>query len=359
MTIKKIILNQVLGNINNSLFLKNSRDNASEPYFYLQAEFKKLGYEFCGVDTQDIDEAACVIFWDCASFGGTNLLNQSIRHLKQLRSKASTRNLISEVLTRKDLLKVLVLFEPPSADPANSEKENHDLFDLIFTWNPTLIDHKRYHQILLPSPIEFKVSNQTVPFSEKKLLVDISGYKYNYHERSLSKFRTSEIRHFEQNYPENFDLYGEGWNPSLKTYLTRKFRDWRLPKEYFPSYQGTVLHKWDLFPKYKFSLCYENIADEPGFVSVKIFDCLRAGCVPIYRGAPDIDQYVDPEAFIDRRQFSSPAELTKFLLSMSESEHQSYLEAAQKYLDSPRFQRFLSNSFSNDIIKVIYRLLPR
>ncbi|MDX1901534.1 MAG: glycosyltransferase family 10 [Gammaproteobacteria bacterium] len=356
---KKIILNQTVGNIEHSLFSKNARDNASEPYFYLQNEFKKLGYDFCGVGKQNLDEVGCVIFWDSASFGGADLFGRAIRYLKQLRVRASTRNLISEVVAKNDLLKVLILFEPPSVDPGNMKKKNHELFDIIFTWNPTLIDNKKYFPIVLPSPMVFQAQNLTVPFQQKKLLVDVSGYKYTYHERSLSKFRMQEIRFFQQNYTNDFDLYGEGWNSSLKEYIKRKMRDWRLPREYFPSYRGTVLHKWDVLPKYKFSLCYENIADEPGFVSIKIFDCLRAGCVPIYRGAPDVDKYVDSKAFIDRRIFSTPFELGKYLSSMSETEYKSYVDAAKKYLGSERFQRFLSPSFSNDIIQTLCLFLKQ
>ena len=355
---KTLILNQTIGNINQSLLAENARDNSCEPYFCLQKEFKNLGYEFCGVGKQNLDDVACVLFWDCASFGGVDILHRVIRYLKQLRLNAPTRNLISEVLTRNDLLKVLVLFEPPSVDSGNVKKENHELFDLIFTWNSTLVDNKKYFPIFLPSPIAFKTPNCSMPFHEKKLLIDISGYKYTYHKRSLSKFRMQEIRYFQEHHNANFDLYGEGWNPSLMQYVKRKMRDWRLPKEYFPSYRGTVLHKWDLFPKYKFSLCYENIADEHGFVSVKIFDCLRSGCVPVYRGAPDIEKYVDPKAFIDRRNFNSPAELAKYLSSMSESEYQSYIDAATRYIDSQLFKRFQSNSFANHIIDVIRRFIP-
>lgn len=356
---KTLILNQTVGSIHHSLLLKNARDNCSEPYFYLQNEFKKLGYEFCGVENQSIDDMACVIFWDTSSFGGIDLLNRSIRYLKQLRLKASTRNLISEVIYRKDILKVLILFEPPSVDPANLNIKNYALFDLVFTWHPHLIDHDKYHQIYLPSPIAFNQVNWVMPFDQKKLLVDVSGYKYTYHSRSLSKFRMEEIRYFQSYFKEHFDLYGEGWNLSWPKYIKRKIRDYRLPKEYFSSYRGTIKHKWELLPQYKFSLCYENIADEAGFVSVKIFDCLRANCVPVYRGASDIDRYVDKKAFIDRRDFSTTEELGKFLSGMSEVEHQSYLDAAKRYLESDRFQRFLSHSFSNDIISVISKQLER
>ena len=121
MRVKQKILNQISGNINYTLLRANVRDNATEPYLYLQQEFKNLGYDFCGVDAQHLDEAACVIFWDCASYGGLSLLGRTIRYLKQVVRREPTRNLISEIRGKNDLLKVLILFEPPSVDPDNAK----------------------------------------------------------------------------------------------------------------------------------------------------------------------------------------------------------------------------------------------
>jgi hypothetical protein len=39
--------------------------------------------------------------------------------------------------------------------------------------------------------------------------------------------------------------------------------------------------KKNTLEKYKFSICYENARDIPGYITEKIFDCFFAGCVPI------------------------------------------------------------------------------
>jgi hypothetical protein len=51
--------------------------------------------------------------------------------------------------------------------------------------------------------------------------------------------------------------------------------------------------------------------DEPGWITEKIFDCMRADCVPVYWGASNVLDYVDPEAFVDRRRFASNSELER------------------------------------------------
>ena len=112
-------------------------------------------------------------------------------------------------------------------------------------------------------------------------------------------------------------------------------------------------HKWDVYPHYRFGSCYENIRGEPGYVSEKIFDCMRAGCVPIYWGASNIQEYVDPEIFVDRTQFKSEADLARFLLEMSEHEWQRYREAARDYLAGERFAAFLPPAFTATIIRVL------
>jgi hypothetical protein len=55
--------------------------------------------------------------------------------------------------------------------------------------------------------------------------------------------------------------------------------------------------------KYKFSICYENARDTPGYITEKIFDCFFAGCVPIYWGANNITDHIPKECFIDKRDF--------------------------------------------------------
>jgi hypothetical protein len=46
------------------------------------------------------------------------------------------------------------------------------------------------------------------------------------------------------------------------------------------SYKGKIDSKKDTLEKYKFSICYENARDTPGYITEKIFDCFFAANSP-------------------------------------------------------------------------------
>ena len=73
---------------------------------------------------------------------------------------------------------------------------------------------------------------------------------------------------------------------------------------------GEVLAaKRELLAAYKFVIAIENTL-VPDYVSEKFFDALAAGAVPIYLGAPNIDEYAPGErAFVDARAPRSVADV--------------------------------------------------
>ena len=148
--------------------------------------------------------------------------------------------------------------------------------------------------------------------------------------------------------PNDFDLYGIGWNAPATN--AQRFLSFAAPR--YDSYLGPVDNKSTTFSKYRFALCYEN-ACVPGWITEKIFDCMRSGCVPIYLGAPNIDDYVLPSSFIDRRKFRSNKELVDFLTGVTEKEYQQYQAAIKEYLSGPLFAAFLSPAFAETIACVL------
>jgi hypothetical protein len=52
-----------------------------------------------------------------------------------------------------------------------------------------------------------------------------------------------------------------------------------------------------VFNHYKFIVCFENSCSS-GYITEKIFNVFLANSIPIYDGAPDIDNYIRPEAYI-------------------------------------------------------------
>jgi len=55
--------------------------------------------------------------------------------------------------------------------------------------------------------------------------------------------------------------------------------------------------------EYKFSFAFENSAF-PDYVTEKIFDAFAAHTIPLYWGAPNINQYINPDSFINCNDMS-------------------------------------------------------
>jgi hypothetical protein len=156
--------------------------------------------------------------------------------------------------------------------------------------------------------------------------------------------RLRAIAYFERH--EEFDLYGEGWqqrHPAVPPRLHAAAR--RV-------YRGTAPAKLATLSQYRFALAFENTRF-PGYVSEKLFDCLFAGCIPVYYGAPDIERYVPPDAFVEFRRFRGYAELDEFLANMSPAAAQRYLDAAEAFLASAAFKPFTRESFAQRIVEVL------
>ncbi|RYG41523.1 hypothetical protein EON68_02990, partial [archaeon] len=82
--------------------------------------------------------------------------------------------------------------------------------------------------------------------------------------------------------------------------------------------------KLDLFASYKFALVFENSVDYD-YVSEKVMDAWSAQCVPVYWGAPNVEDYLPgPRAYIDARAYS-PAQLAA-LLDYLDRNHTAYME---------------------------------
>lgn len=74
--------------------------------------------------------------------------------------------------------------------------------------------------------------------------------------------------------------------------------------------------KRSVIGSYKFCVAFENsIAVD--YVTEKFFEPLLAGSVPVYRGAPNIDEFSPgAHAYIDASKFSGPRELAEYLTAL-------------------------------------------
>ena len=85
---------------------------------------------------------------------------------------------------------------------------------------------------------------------------------------------------------------------------------------------GCVEDKVAFCAGYKFNLAFENYASR-GYVTEKLFDAFAARTLPIYWGAPDVVEEVNPARFINGNDFSSPKELIEYVKEVDAS-HELY-----------------------------------
>ena len=78
--------------------------------------------------------------------------------------------------------------------------------------------------------------------------------------------------------------------------------------------------KIETIARYRFCLALEN-SISPDYVTEKIFDPLMAGTIPVYLGAPNVDEFMPANSFINASAFSSPAELASYLRHLVETPH--------------------------------------
>ena len=61
--------------------------------------------------------------------------------------------------------------------------------------------------------------------------------------------------------------------------------------------QRELQYKIDGLRNYRYSIAIENSCI-PSYITEKFYDCIIAGCVPVYFGAPNIDEYFPVDSYI-------------------------------------------------------------
>lgn len=308
-----------------------NRDHAYDPYFTLQRELQSVGVRLNTYDYyQDFKpEKYALLFVDIP------------------------RNLSSILAAHPQADKYLILLETSVIKPANWDMQTHLQFKKIFTWNDELVDGVKYFKSnfpnFFPEQLDLAISPRT------KLCTLIAGNKAVRHPLELYSKRIEAIRWFEKHHPDDFDLYGMGWDeytfqgPLPFRLLNRVKPLRRLLASDYPSYRGTIPLKSEVLRKYKFSICYENVRDLPGYVTEKVFDCFFAGCVPIYWGAGNITDHIGEDCFIDRQKFAGYQELYDYLVTMDDATYRRYLQNIQNYLKSPMSYEYTATYFAATI----------
>jgi hypothetical protein len=239
-----------------------------------------------------------------------------------------------KLLEYSSLRKAIFLWEPPTIYPDLYRPEILQLFDVVYTWNDTLVDG--VHCLKFYYPNLQGMINDVVPFKKKKLGTQVSANKHSPHPHELYSQREAVIQFFESFPNEDFRFYGYGWESCG-----------------YRNYGGAVDDKIRTIRQYRFNFFYENIKEIEGYVTEKIFDSFAAGCVPIYWGASNIEHYVPRSCFIDRRDFPSLEALYQFLKNMSEQEYGQYLFHIRQFLKSPQAQVFKREYYEELLFQTI------
>ncbi len=206
------------------------------------------------------------------------------------------------------------------------------IFPYIMTFINSKIDNVTYFKKNIPYYFDIDFGN--VPYEDKKLLTSISGNKKPKGvnpETELYSERERIYTYFEKNYPNDFDFYGTGWG------------------EDHPCYKGRVDSKIETYHNYKFAVCLENTKGDVDYVSEKIYDCLCAGIVPIYAGAPNVDEYIPKDCFIDYFEFQSLDELADRLLNMPKEEYEGYVSNGHEFINKLDKHEFTGGRFAEYI----------
>lgn len=262
-------------------------------------------------------------------------------------------------LADSNVPRFLVALENPHLNPLNADTAYFGKFLRVFSWDRRFLSLPNVQEVAYG--IHFVVPPW--PAFEQR---DIFSCLINANKRFVSELpndlyveRLSVIRWHERHAPDDFDLYGLGWDKPTHALGLR----WRLRRRAqrlatqlvgyrpFPSWRGEVASKADILLRAKFSYCYENVHSLTGYVTEKIFDSLMNGCVPVYWGADDIEQHVPPECFIDRRRFSDTAEVHSFLRSMSSQAYARMQQSISDFLGSSGARKFSSEGFAEVVAK--------
>ena len=224
--------------------------------------------------------------------------------------------------------------------PPSDEVVRH--MNKIFTWDKKLVDNQKYFYLPIPyDPITW--SKKTLP--KDVLAVYMGGNLRSSKEHNIYQERRRLIHWFMENHPEDFYLYGRGWELYRKRFSaqTRQIFDQR--------YLGYAEDSYQALSRARFAFVFEN-ARADNYVSEKIYQALSAGTIPIYLGAPNIAEYIPSTCFIDMTKFESYDELYQYIKNMPEEEYKAYMDEIHTWRENHRSQsnqRLIANTIAFEL----------
>jgi len=147
-----------------------------------------------------------------------------------------------------------------------------------------------------------------------------------------------------------------------REFMDRKFCDLLGEKKYVTygrgwderCFRGSLPNWNDMYKvlaQHRFAFVPEN-SSYPGYVSDKIINAMCCGCIPIYEGAPDVDEFIPRNCFIHARKYP-PKELIERLNHISFSEYQRFRNNIRKFVTTEQSDMYSSYKFCEKIANII------
>jgi|GEM_PF-1131416 len=289
---------------------------------------------------------------------------------------------------------VFQMIESPVLYPYMMDYRNHDIFDVVITYNGQICSKKQYHHYFLPFSFinytpdgKVPIQHQPLPFELRKSVIMLNTnskvglfasprsspffsplpggsvtkrgwytslkWVIEQERGELLSTRRKLAYYADENFPSLIDIYGQNWEGEKIGWL-----DTFTVKRKLKSAQGRLnLPKSRVLPNYRFCIAYENFRGNWGYISEKIFDCLYAGVVPVYLGDAEITKHVPPNCFVDARNFKNERELLIYLRDCSESEWLYMLEAGEKFIRSESIKKFQFEEFGNRMSEILESII--
>ena len=235
-------------------------------------------------------------------------------------------------------LRGFVLMEPPLVRPDlyQALPELTSVFDEVYVHNTVGdgyslvgVNQDRLRKLFWPQPYGDVLPEYWERTQRLNKLVAIAGHHNpGFRKPELYSERIKAIAALHSQ--DGVHLFGRGW----ERWWSRQslwFTYWRHRRAIAASYQGSCVSKWKTLSAYRFSLCFENMP-MTGYLTEKLFDCLYAGTVPIYWGAPNIDDLVPADSYIDMRKFNTYSDMLDHALAMSNADWQTMREIGRQFI---------------------------
>ena len=247
---------------------------------------------------------------------------------------------------RRARLAAFVVMEPPVVAPSLYEAlpKLTAVFDRVYVHNTDGdgfslqgVDESKLHRLYWPIPYDDVFESYWINTRRMKRIVVING-SHNPLSKDREQYSLRIKAMADLSKTGIVDLYGIGWDK----WWSREsmwLPYWQNRHSLMNIYKGKCESKFEVLQNYEYCLCFENMAMN-GYITEKLFDCLYAGTIPLYMGAPDILNYIPNDVFVDCRKYSTWMEMWQDINSMPSGKVDDMRKAGRDFLKSDMARRF-------------------